>query len=53
MSIIITLLIAMLLIVGLKFLFDWMKVPQPFNWILLLLFAIVLIWYLLKHPITI
>lgn len=46
MGVIITLLIAILVIVLVKFLMDWIGVPQPINWIILLILAIIALWQL-------
>jgi hypothetical protein len=45
MSIIISLLIAIVVIVLAKYLLDWCGVPQPLNWIILLILALIALWY--------
>jgi hypothetical protein len=44
MHILIAALIAVVVIILAKFLLDWIGVPKPLNWILLLIVALVAIW---------
>jgi hypothetical protein len=46
MGLIIALLIAIVVIVLVKYLLDFCGVPSPLNWIILLLIAIIALWQL-------
>jgi hypothetical protein len=50
MSIIVTFLIAIVVIVLVKFLLDWIGVPQPLNWIILLVITLAALLFMFgKH----
>jgi hypothetical protein len=45
MNIIFALLVVVVVIIIVKFLMDWIGVPKPLNWVILLLVALAAIWY--------
>lgn len=53
MELIFSILVAVVVVIIIKLTLDYLKVPQPLNWIIVLIIAIALIWYLLQHPISI
>jgi hypothetical protein len=46
MGLIIALLIAIVVIVLIKYLMDWIGVPTPLSWVILLLVALIVLWQL-------
>ncbi len=46
MTLILSLLVAIVVIVLIKYLMDWIGVPAPLNWIILLLVVLITLWYL-------
>jgi multisubunit Na+/H+ antiporter MnhE subunit len=53
MELVFSLFVAVIVVIIIKLLLDYLGVPRPINWIVVLLIAVVLVWYLMKNPIAV